>query len=281
MGIRLTKMRVSSSVILTVLITVLWFSSMMLLTRPNKPDHANMRVVKLIPKIKSGVVHIECPIGQGSGFVVGPNLIITARHCLEDVEDFVITTDDGHKLRATRAMSGNHHDIGFIYIDDLTCIAGGCEKDSFILGEHRVVLKPLKLGSITECQLGETVVTIGSAYGKVNFNSVTQGIISGLDRDYDSFNDPYGDDYGWSIAFQTDSPGHPGNSGCPIFTIDGIVRGVLVGGFSPSLVIAMPMDIVLEEIELVRQKFLMDKYYNEEESFTDPYYNYIDDNEYY
>lgn len=240
----------------------------------------DLSIVELIPKIKLGVVHIKAPRWQGSGFVVGPNLILTARHCLEGVEDFEITTDNGHKLRAVRALSSDNHDIGFIYIDDLMCVAEDCEKDGMLLGGHKVQLHVLKLGSITECQLGETVVTIGSPYGKVNFNSVTLGIISGLDRGYDTLNNSYSDDYGWSIAFQTDSPGHPGNSGCPIFTIDGVVRGVLVGGFSPSLIIAMPVDVVLEEIELVKQKFIMNKYY-EEETSEDPYYNYREDTEYY
>lgn len=239
-----------------------------------------MTVVELIPEIKAGVVYIKAPRWQGSGFVITSNLIMTARHCVEGVEDFEITTDDGHKLYATRALSSVNYDVGFIYVDDLTCIAGNCEKDGMLLGEHKVQLHALKLGSITECQLGEKVITIGSPYGKVNFNSVTLGIISGLDRNYDPLNDSYSGDYGWSIAFQTDSPGHPGNSGCPIFTTDGVVRGVLVGGFTPSLIIAMPMDVVLEEIELVKQKFIMGKYYKEEAS-ENPYYNYREDTEYY
>lgn len=237
-------------------------------------------LVDLIPNIKAGVVHISCPKWQGSGFVIAPNIIITARHCVENVTDFTITTDDGHELHATRAISSKKHDIGFICIDSLECVAEDCEKDGVLLGEHKAQLHALKLGSITECQLGERVVTIGSPYGKVNFNSVTLGIISGLDRNYDPLNDSYSGDYGWSIAFQTDSPGHPGNSGCAIFTTDGVVRGVLVGGFTPSLIIAMPVDIVLEEIELIKQKFIMDKYY-EEKVPEDPYYNYREDTEYY
>lgn len=244
-----------------------------------------LSITKLIPQIKPSVVYLKCPRWQGSGFIIGSNLIMTARHCVEGVEDFEITTDDGHKLHATRALSSNKYDVGFICVDDLICKAEGCEYehpcgDTVLRGVHSVRLKPLKLGSITECQLGETVVTIGSPYGKVNFNSVTRGIISGLDRNYDPRNDPYSSDPGWSIAFQTDSPGHPGNSGCPIFTIDGVVRGVLVGGYSPSLITAMPVDVVLEKIEFIKQAFIMDKYHKEEMP-ENPYYNYRDDNEYY
>jgi len=229
-------------------------------------------LVDLIPGIKAGVVHLQCPNWQGSAFVIGPNLLVTARHCVENVTNFKITTDDGHVLHATRAISSEKYDLAFIYIDDLTCIAN--ERGTLA---HKVVLKPTKLGSIAECQLGQRVITIGSAYGKVNINSVTLGIISGLGRDYDEL----GEDYHWSMAFQTDSPGHPGNSGCPIFTSDGVVRGILVGGFSPSLIICMPVDLFMDDIEEINRMFIQGRYYHEEEVVGSEYYNYVDDTDYY
>lgn len=276
-------------VLAVVLISVVIVGAPLLMTFVASPQPhvraVESSIVEVIPKIKSGVVHIMCPQWQGSGFVIAPNIIMTARHCVEDIEDFTITTDDGHILKATRAISSEKHDVAFIYIDDLTC---QLEKDREIecnKVKHKVKLHVLKLGSITECRLGQKLITIGSPYGKINFNSVTLGIISGLDRNYDPLNNSgyYGEhDYGWSVAFQTDSPGHPGNSGCAVFTADGVVRGILVGGFSPSLIIAMPVDIFLEEIEIVKLMFIQDKYYREEvPEQTDPYYNYAEDNEYY
>ncbi len=218
-----------------------------------------------------------CPQWQGSGFVVGPNLITTARHCVEGVEDFTITTNDGHKLHATRAISSERHDIAFIYVDNLTCIAGECEYvypcgGTVLRGKHKVKLHVLKLGSITGCQLGQEIITIGSPHGQVNFNSVTLGIISGLDRNYDPLNQGYYEehDYGWSVAFQTDSSGHSGSSGGVLFTADGVVRGILVGGFSPSLTIVMPVDIFLEDLSLIERMFRQDEYYREKE--TQDYY---------
>lgn len=233
-------------------------------TKKSKPKSS---IVEIIPKIKPGVVHIQCPGWQLSGFVISENIIVTARHGVEGVEDFVITTNDGHKLHATRAISSEKHDVAFIYIDDLTCQPEKEREIECNKVKHKVKLYILELGSITECQLGQELITIGSPYGKINFNSITLGIISGLDRNYNPLNDSYYgyNDYGWSVAFQTDSPGHPGNSGCAVFTADGVVRGILVGGFSPSLIIAMPMDIVLGELEVVKHKFISDKYYCEEE----------------
>lgn len=221
-----------------------------------------LTLVDIIPDIKAGVVHLDCPRRQGSAFVVGPRLLVTARHCVEGVTDFRITTDDGHVLHATRAISSEKHDAAFIRIDDLTCIAE--ERGTL---EHKVVLHVLKLGNIAECQLGQRIITIGSAYGKVNINSVTLGIISGLDRDYDELNvNIYGEhDYGWSVAFQSSAPGFPGNSGGPLFTDDGLVVGVLVGGFDVTLIIVMPIDLVKEDIKHILDMFAQDRYYHEEE----------------
>jgi S1-C subfamily serine protease len=216
----------------------------------------------MVERSQKGVVHIKCPQWQGSGFVVGPNLIVTARHCVEGVEDFVITTNDGHKLRATRAISDKEHDVAFIRIDDLTCIEGE-HKDSLTCkkSEHQVKLHPLPLGSIKDCRLGQNVYVIGSPYGKINFNALSTGVISGVDRDWS----PLGDDYGWEVAFTVDSAGHPGNSGCPVFTTDGVVRGILVGGFSPVLISVMPCDLFLADLDSIRLMFTQDRYKREVE----------------
>jgi len=216
-------------------------------------------LVDIIKQVKPGVVHIMCPQWQGSGFVVGSNLIMTARHCVEGVEDFNITTQDGHKLHATRAISSKDHDIAFIYIDDLICSRQAFEKGTCEDKSHEVKLNILELGSIKDCQLGQQVFVVGSPYGKVNFNAVSLGIISGLDVDWS----PLGEDYGWEIAFTTDSAGHPGNSGGPVFTLDGKVRGILVGGFSPVLISVMPCDLFLDDIDEIEFMFKQDEYQKE------------------
>ena len=234
---------------------------------PVVPKSKPVTLVDVIQRVKPGVVHIMCPQWQGSGFVVGPNLIMTARHVVEGVENFEITTSEGHKLHATRAISSKDHDIALIYIDDLTCVLEKEQEIECKKVKHKIKLIILELGSIKDCQLGQEIITIGSPFGKINFNSVTLGIISGLDRDYDELNDSYygEQDYGWSVAFQTDSPGHPGNSGGALFTTDGKVVGILVGGFSPSLIIAMPVDLFKEDITQIERMFIQDKYYFEEE----------------
>jgi V8-like Glu-specific endopeptidase len=70
------------------------------IAEPNRPTFPDQ-----VQESLKGVVHLQCPFWQGSGFVTGPRLIVTARHCVEGVEDFLITTHGGHQVRATRAIS--------------------------------------------------------------------------------------------------------------------------------------------------------------------------------
>ena len=221
-----------------------------------------------------GVVHIQTSGSTGSGFVVGPRLIATARHMVVGVEDFVITTHDGHQLRATRAISDKEHDVAFLWVDNLECVAE--ERGTVV---HDGVLHPIPIGSIKGVKLLQSVYVIGSPYGKLNFNSATMGHISGLKRDYSSL----GVDYGWEVAFTTTSPGAPGNSGGPVFTLDGVVRGILVGGFNPTLICVMPCDLFIADLDGIRAMFLADKYEREEvaDHVDDSYYSEEFDPEYY
>ena len=193
------------------------------------------------------VVHISNNTGgwQGSGVAIRPDLIVTARHVVKDGDSFTITDNKGIEYRATRAISSKKYDVGFIKLDDPNLI-------------------PAKFTSIKDCQLGQQIYVIGSPYGKINFNSVTLGIISGINRNWDMTNPYTGEKYGWEVAFTTDSAGHPGNSGCPVFSMDGKVRGILVGGFSPVLICVMPSDLFLSDIDQIDLMFTLDEYEKEE-----------------
>ncbi|KKN09119.1 hypothetical protein LCGC14_1049780 [marine sediment metagenome] len=230
------------------------------------PEPEPLSFTDLVQTSLKGVVHLQAPSWQGSGFVIGPRMVVTARHCVENITDFVLTTHDGHQVRATRAISAKEHDVAFIWIDDLTCVAE--ERGTLA---HDVVLSPLLLGSIEDCVLGQSVYVIGSPYGKINFNSITKGIISGVDRNWGTTNPYTGESYGWEVAFTVDSAGHPGNSGGPVFTADGVIRGILVGGYSPVLINVMPCDLFLGDLESIRLMFLLDRYRREEVPVYDAY----------
>lgn len=218
------------------------------------------KISGVMERSRKGVVHIMCPQWQGSGFVVTDRLIVTARHVSKGADEYTITTSDGHKLKATRSVHSKKHDLSFIWVDDLTCDEGSHKDDlTCSKSEHSVTLHPLPLGSIQDCRLGQSVFCIGSPYGKINFNALSTGVISGVDRDWSPL-DKLGNSYGKDIAFTVDSAGHPGNSGCPVFTTDGVVRGILVGGFSPVLISVMPCDLFLQDIPMICGMFSIDKY---------------------
>ena len=81
------------------------------------------------------------------------------------------------------------------------------------------VLKPLTLADSSTVQIGDGVVAIGSPFGLVN--SVTTGIVSGLDRTITS---PGG--YAIPNAIQTDAAINHGNSGGPLLDASGDVIGM-------------------------------------------------------
>jgi len=273
-----TAVAVATAAVIAVSVLFPWYSDPDPIPLPPRPA----RFTDLVQTSVKGVVHLQCPQWQGSGFVVGPRLIVTARHCVEGVEDFLVTTHTGCQVRATRAISDKEHDVAFIWVDDLECVNEDHDHRIEYSGEHEVKLHPLRLGSIKDCRLGQSVYVIGSPYGKINFNALSTGVISGVDRDWD-MTDPWtGERYGWKVAFTVDSAGHPGNSGCPVFTSDGVVRGILVGGFSPVLISVMPCDLFIEDLPVIALMFATDRYGHEEAVVgSDPYYNYKTDNEYY
>jgi hypothetical protein len=67
-----------------------------------------------------------------------------------------------------------------------------------------------------------------------------------------------------------------------VFTTDGVVRGILVGGLSPVLISVMPCDLFVEDLPVIALMFAQDRYEREEATMIyDPYYNHETDNEYY
>ena len=201
-------------------------------------------VEDVIPSVINNVVHIKNNTGQwqGSGVLIREDLVLTARHVAETGEDFTIMTNDGKEYKAVVAITSKKYDLGFIKLKDRV-------KYTTVISE------------IEKCKLGQQVFAIGSPFGDINFNSVTVGVISGLHRELEK----HGLDkqYGWSVAFQTDAAGNPGNSGCPVYNLQGEVIGVLVGGFNSTVVYCIPAELVANDCQVIQLMFLMDEYQKE------------------
>ena len=147
------------------------------------------------------------PVALGSGFIIDPEgYVVTNNHVIEQADAIIVRLDNGVELEAT-----------VVGIDPKTDIA-------LLKVEADEPLPYVSFGDSNAVRVGDWVLAIGNPFGFGN--SVTAGIISARQRDIQS--GPY-DDY-----LQTDAPINRGNSGGPLFNMDGEVVGVNTAIYSPS-----------------------------------------------
>jgi serine protease Do len=144
---------------------------------------------------------------MGSGFVIDPKgLIVTNNHVIADAVTIQVHLQDGTLLKAEL--------VGHDPKTDLAVIRVKPDKD----------LPSVAFGDSDKARIGEWVVAIGNPFGLGG--SVSLGIVSARNRDISA--GPY-DDY-----LQTDAAINKGNSGGPLFTLDGQVVGINTAIFSPT-----------------------------------------------
>ena len=137
--------------------------------------------------------------GEGSGFVLDTKGdIVTNYHVIDGATKITVTLADGTKATATLVGSDASTDLAVIRIS--------VPSDKLV---------PLTLARTDSVTTGERVVAIGSPFGYAK--SITEGIVSGVDRDMTS-----PDNATISGAIQTDAAINPGNSGGPL--IDATAR---------------------------------------------------------
>ncbi len=167
----------------------------------------------------------------GSGFVIDASgLIVTNNHVIADADEIVANFANGRKLTAE-----------VIGVDEKTDLA-------LIKVTSDTELEAARFGRSERLRIGEWVLAIGNPFGFGG--SVTAGIVSALDRDINS--GPY-DHY-----IQTDASINRGNSGGPLFNIDGEVVGINTAIMSPTggsigIGFAVPTEIAVPVIEQLRR----------------------------
>jgi serine protease Do len=158
----------------------------------------------------------------GSGFIISHDgYILTNNHVVEGADKVTVKLTDGREFRAQVIGKDKTSDVAVLKINASS-------------------LPTVKIGDPANSKVGEWVVAIGSPYG---FDStVTSGIISAKARTF-SDDSP--------IPFiQTDVPVNPGNSGGPLFNLNGEVIGInsmiysRTGGFQ-GLSFAIPIDAAM------------------------------------
>jgi serine protease Do len=144
----------------------------------------------------------------GSGFVIDPSgLIVTNNHVIEDADEISVILNDGvTTLPATLVGRDEPTDLALLRV------------------KPRTPLVTARLGDSDAARVGEWVVAIGNPFGLGG--TVTAGIISARNRSISP--GPY-DDF-----IQTDASINRGNSGGPLFNMNGDVIGVNSAIYSPT-----------------------------------------------
>jgi serine protease Do len=167
----------------------------------------------------------------GSGFVIdATGLVVTNSHVISDSDEINVVLSDGAKLKAEIIGRDQKTDIALLRV------------------KPDRALKAVNFGDSDRLRIGEWVIAIGNPFGLGG--SVSAGIVSARNRDINS--GPY-DSY-----IQTDAAINRGNSGGPLFNLDGEVVGVNTAIISPSggsigIGFAVPSRNVVAVIDQLRQ----------------------------
>jgi serine protease Do len=171
--------------------------------RPPKPAEDD----KAGPSVASAAASDQSSTAIGSGFIIDPSgYISTNKHVVEGAAALFVMTADGVRYQATVVGMPGKADMALLRI----------------YSSH--ALPSVPLGDSDKVRVGDPVIVIGSPFGFDN--SVSSGIVSAVNRDI--MESPF-DDY-----LQTDAAINHGNSGGPLFNMNGEVIGMNSVIFSPS-----------------------------------------------
>ncbi len=142
----------------------------------------------------------------GSGFIIDKKgIVITNNHVIDKAEDILVKVNS-KEFKAKVIGADPYADLAVLKIES---------KENFV---------PVKFGDSDKARVGEWVVAIGNPFGLGG--TVTSGIISARNRDigmtrYDDF-------------IQTDASINQGNSGGPLFNLNGEVIGINTAIIAPG-----------------------------------------------
>lgn len=144
----------------------------------------------------------------GSGFIIDAKsgLVVTNNHVIQDADEITVILQDDTNIKAAVVGRDTKTDLALLRI------------------ETKHPLTDVRFGDSDAMRVGDWVVAIGNPFGLGG--TVTAGIISARGRDigagsYDDF-------------MQTDASINRGNSGGPMFNLDGQVVGITTAIYSPS-----------------------------------------------
>lgn len=160
--------------------------------------------------------------GLGSGFIVTPDgTVLTNAHVVDGAEEVTVKLNDKREFKAKVLGLDKASDVAVLRIDAKN-------------------LPTVKIGSSTQTAVGEWVLAIGSPFGFES--SASAGIVSAKSRNLP--------DGSYVPFIQTDVAVNPGNSGGPLFNMNGEVIGINSQIYSRSggyqgLSFAIPIEVAM------------------------------------
>ncbi|MBD8898340.1 DegQ family serine endoprotease [Rhodanobacter sp. DHG33] len=170
----------------------------------------------------------------GSGFIIsGDGYILTNNHVVDHADRVIVRLQDRRILDAKVVGTDPTYDIALLKV------SAGANLPTVSIGDSHS-LKP-----------GQWVLAIGSPFG---FDyTVTQGIVSAVGRNLGSDDQPY------TSFIQTDVPINRGNSGGPLFNLQGQVVGINsqiysgTGGYQ-GVSFSIPIDMAMNAVNQLKTK---------------------------
>ncbi|MEO7073274.1 MAG: Do family serine endopeptidase, partial [Rhodanobacter sp.] len=170
----------------------------------------------------------------GSGFIISSDgYVLTNNHVVAGADKVTIRLQDRRTLTARVIGTDPTYDIALLKID-----AGGS-------------LPALTIGDSRNLRPGQWVLAIGSPFG---FDyTVTQGIVSAVGRNLGERDQAY------TSFIQTDVPINRGNSGGPLFNLQGQVVGINsqiysnTGAYS-GVSFSIPIDVAMNAVQQIKSK---------------------------
>jgi serine protease Do len=167
----------------------------------------------------------------GSGFIISADgYVLTNYHVVEDADNVTVRLQDRRTLDAKVVGTDPKYDIALLKV------AGGA-------------LPAVSIGDSRALKAGQWVLAIGSPFG---FDyTVTQGIVSAVGRNLGSRDQPY------TSFIQTDVPINRGNSGGPLFNLQGQVVGInsqiysSTGGYQ-GVAFSIPIDVAMDAVQQLK-----------------------------
>jgi len=190
-------------------------------------------------KTINSVVMIKTSKGSGSGFIYKIDddfaYIMTNHHVIDSSNKWTVITSNDEEIEGTVLGSDEYVDIAVVKV-----------KKNSIMNAATILPQDKTIN------LGETVFTIGTPLGYEYRGTITNGIISGLNRLVEvSVKNTLQTDYVMEVI-QTNTAVNPGNSGGPLFNANGEVIGIiqmkLVDNKVEAMGFAIPIEYAMKHI---------------------------------